>query len=88
MQEFLDGEEHCHNFINQDLTFLQPSTVYKMRASDDSLRVTEGNPSQEVANTSSFTLVTALSDDLVNTDYSHTQIQSVELLQYNQWSLS
>ena len=32
------------------------------------------HPSQEVASTSSFTLVTALSDDLVNTDYSHTPI--------------
>ena len=27
LQEFLMGEEHCCNFINQDLTFLQPSTV-------------------------------------------------------------
>ena len=90
MQEFRDGEEHCHNFINQELTFLQPSMVYKMTSSDDSqstvsdstdasiITVIEGNPSQEVASTSSFTLVTALSDDLVNTDYSHTPIQSVE----------
>ena len=23
-EEFFIGEEHCHNFINQDLTFLQP----------------------------------------------------------------
>ena len=35
----------------------------------------EDNPSQEVASTISFT---ALSDDIVNTDYSHTPIQSVE----------
>ena len=28
LEEFLIGEEHFHNFINQDLTFLQPSTVY------------------------------------------------------------
>ena len=27
-EEFLTGEEHCHYFINQDLTFLQPLTVY------------------------------------------------------------
>ena len=27
LEEFLIGEEHCHNFINQDLTFLQPSTI-------------------------------------------------------------
>ena len=31
------SEECCHNFINQDLTFLQPSMVYKMTVSDDSL---------------------------------------------------
>ena len=90
LQEFLDGEEHCCNFINQDLTFLQPSTIYQTTASDDSqstvsdstdasiLTVIENNPSQEVDRTSSFTSVTALSDDLVNTDYSHTPIQSVE----------
>ena len=28
LQEYLNGEEHCHNFINQDLSFLQPSFVY------------------------------------------------------------
>ena len=90
LQEFLDSEECCHNFINQDLTFLQPSEVYEMIVSDDSqstasdstdafmITVIEGNPSQEVASTSSFTSVTALSDDLVNTDYSHSPIQSVE----------
>ena len=32
LQEFLDGEECCHNFINQDLSFLQPSTVYHTTA--------------------------------------------------------
>ena len=61
-----------------------------MTASDDSqstasnstdasiITVIEDNPSQEVASTSSFTSVTALSDDIVHTDYSHTPIQSVE----------
>ena len=90
LQEFLDREEHYHNFINQDLTFLQPSTVYKMTALDDSqstasnstdasiITVIEDNPSQEVASTSSVTSVTALSDDIVKTDHSHTPIQSVE----------
>ena len=87
LQEFLDGEEHCHNFINQDLTFLQPSMVYETTASDGSqstasdstdasiITVIEDNPSQEVASTSLFTSVTASSDDIVNTDYSHTPIQ-------------
>ena len=90
LQEFLDGEECCHNFINQDLTFLQPSMVYVMTASDDSqstvsdstdasiLTVIQNNPSQEVDSNSSFTSVTALFDDLVNTDYSHIPIQTVE----------
>ena len=90
MQEFLDSEECCHNFINQDLTFLQPSTVYKTTASNNSqstasdstdasiITFIEDNPSQKVASTSSFTSVTALSDDLVNTDYSHIPIQLVE----------
>ena len=57
---FLDGVECFHNFINQELTFLQPSTVYEMTVSDDSLStasdstdasvttVKENNPSQEV----------------------------------------
>ena len=94
MQEFLHGEECCHNFINQDLTFLQPSTVYEMTASDDSLStasdstdasiitVKENSPSQEVASNSSLTSVTALSDDIANIDYNidynHTPIQPVE----------
>ena len=42
------------------------------------ITVIENNPSQEVDSTSSFNSVTALSDDLVNTDYSYTPIQSVE----------
>ena len=90
MQEFCDDEECCHNFINQDLTFLQPSTIYHTTASGDSkstvlestdasiTTVIENSPTQEVDSTSSFTLVTALSDDLVNTDFSHTPIQLVE----------
>ena len=90
MQEFLDGEECCCNFINQDLTFLQPSTVYEVTASDDSQStvsdstnafistVIENNPSHKVDSNSSFTLVIALSDDLVNIDYSHTTIQPEE----------
>ena len=35
LQEFLEAEEHCHNFINQDLTFLQPSPIYHMADADD-----------------------------------------------------
>ena len=35
LQEFLGGEEHCCNFINQDLTFLKPSTIHQMTDADD-----------------------------------------------------
>ena len=37
LQEFLIGEECCCNFINQDLTFLQPLTVYETTELDDSI---------------------------------------------------
>ena len=39
LEEFLIGEEHCHNFINQDLTFLQPSTVYETTTLEDSIYI-------------------------------------------------
>ena len=42
------------------------------------ITVIENNSSQKVDSTSTCTLVTALSDDLVNTDYIHTPTQSVE----------
>ena len=90
LQEFLDGKECCPNFINQDLTFLQPSMAYEMTVSDDSLStvsdstdasvitVQENNPFQEVDTNSSPTSLTALSDDLISTDNSPTTIQPVE----------
>ena len=90
MQEFLDGEEHCRNFINQDLTFLQPSTVYQMTDADDNqsiasdstdasiVTVIENDQSDEVDSTPAFTSETTLPEDFVCTDYDHTPIQSVE----------
>ena len=66
LQEFLDGEGCCCNFINQDLTFLQPSTIYQMTDADDSqstasdsmdasiLTLIENNQSQEVDSTPAF----------------------------------
>ena len=83
MQEFLDGEECCHNFINQDLTFLQPATVYLTTDTDDNqsiasdstdtsiLTVIENDQSQEVDSTPAFTSATALPEDFVHTDYDH-----------------
>ena len=37
LEEFLIGEIYCCNFINQDLTFLQPSTIYKTTTKVDSI---------------------------------------------------
>ena len=37
LEEFLIGAIHCHNFINQGLTFLQPSTIYKTKTKEDSI---------------------------------------------------
>ena len=51
LEEFLKGEESCHNFINQDLTFLQPSAIYKAMTQEDSI-VPESNPTEVPLNTS------------------------------------
>ena len=90
LQEFLNGEEHCCNFINQDLTFFRPSTVYQMTDADDNqstasystdasiVTVIENDQSQEVDSDSAFTSETALPEDFVCNDYDHIPIQSVE----------
>ena len=39
LQEFLIGEERCSNFINQNLTFLQPPTVYETTELDKSISI-------------------------------------------------
>ena len=90
LQEFLDREECCHNFINQDLTFLQLSAIYHMTDTEDNqsiasdsthastLTVIQNDQSQEVDSTPAFTSVTALPEDFVHTDYDHTPIQSVQ----------
>ena len=92
LQEFLDGEEHCCNFINQDLSFLQPSTIYHTTDAEDNqsiasdssdesiLTVIENDQSQEVDSTPAFTLSIGLPEDLECTDYYHTPIQSVQPL--------
>ena len=36
-QEFLRGEIRCQNFINQDLTFLQPSVLYVTQPEENSI---------------------------------------------------
>ena len=86
LQKFLDGEEHCLNFINQDLSFLQPSTVYHTTDAEDNqsiasdssdesvLTVIENDQSREVDSTSTFTSATALPEDLEHIDYDHTPI--------------
>ena len=90
LQEFLDGEKCCHNFINQDLSFLQPSEVYETTTLDDNqstvsdstdasiTTVIENSSSQEIDNSPLLDLVMALSDESVNTDHCHIPIQPVE----------
>ena len=90
LQEFLDGEEHCCNFINQDMTFLQLSAIYHKTDTEDNqsiasdstdesiLTVIENDQCQEVDSTPAFTSVTAFPEDFVRTDYDHTPIQSAQ----------
>ena len=54
LEEFLIGAIHCHNFINQDLTFLQPSTIYETTTKEDSI-LPEPNPTEVPLNTSQET---------------------------------
>ena len=54
LEEFLIGEIHCRNFINQDLTFLQPSTIYKTTTQEDSI-LPDPNPIEVPLNTSQET---------------------------------
>ena len=89
LQEFLIGEERCHNFINQDLTFLQPSTVYETTEMDDSISmalgltdisvitVQENNQPQEEDSNSPPSSLTALSYDSTGTYYSPAPVQPV-----------
>ena len=37
LEEFLRGEICCQNFINQDLTFLQPSVIHASQPKEDSI---------------------------------------------------
>ena len=74
-QEFLRGEICCQNFINQDLTFLQPSVLHVTHPKEDSIlpeaittevpSITpqEGNSNQELnANCSPVSSVEVLYD--------------------------
>ena len=53
LDDFLIGEIHCHSFINQDLTFLQPSTIYETTIQEPEPNSTEvpSNTSQETNQT-------------------------------------
>ena len=54
LEEFLIAEIHCRNFFNQDLTFLQPSTIYKTQTKEDR-KLPEPNPTEVPLNTSQET---------------------------------
>ena len=59
LEEFLRGEICCQNFINQDLTFLQPSAIHASQSKEDitlqerntiavpPIETLENNPPQE-----------------------------------------
>ena len=59
LEEFLRGEIHCQNFINQDLTFLQPSVIHAPQSKENKtlperntievspIEILENNPPQE-----------------------------------------
>ena len=49
LQEFLDGEERCHNFINQDLSFLQPSAVYHMTDAEDNQSIATDSTDEPIS---------------------------------------
>ena len=86
----MNGEEHCHNFINQDLSFLQPSAVYHMTDAEDNQSITsdssnesiliviENDQSPEVDSTPTFTSATTLPEELECIDYNHTPIYLVQ----------
>ena len=90
LQEFLLGEECCHNFINQDLTFLQPLTVYETTELDDNISsasdatavsvitVQENNQPQEEDCNSPHSSLTELSYDSTRTDNRPAPVQPVE----------
>ena len=90
LQEFLIGEECCHNFINQDLTFLLPSTVYETTELDDSISTAsdstdisvitgqENNQPQEEDSNPLPSSLTALLYDSTSTDNSPAPVQPVE----------
>ena len=37
LEEFLRGEIHCQNYINQDLTFLQPLVIHASQQKEDNM---------------------------------------------------
>ena len=90
LEEFLIGEEHCHNFINQDLTFLQPSTVYETTTLEDSISlasdstevslitVQENNQPQEEDSNSPLSSLTELFYDSTRIANRPAPIQPVE----------
>ena len=54
LEEFLIREIRCHNFINQDLTVLQPSTIHETTTNEDSI-LPESSPTEVPLNTSQET---------------------------------
>ena len=90
LKQFLVGEECCCNFINQDLTLPQPSTVYETTELDDSISmasdsmdisvitVKDNNQPQEEDSNSPHSSLSELSYDSTRTDNRPTPVQPVE----------
>ena len=90
LEEFLLGEKRCRNFINQDLTFLQPSTVYETTTLEDNIpsesnstevslnTVQEINQPQEEGNNSTHSSLAELFYDSIRTANRPAPIQPVE----------
>ena len=92
LEEFLIGEECYHNFINQDLPFLQPLTVYKTTTLEDSIppesnstdlslnTVQEINQPQEEGNNPPHSSLAELFHDSTRISNRPAPIQPVELV--------
>ena len=90
LEEVLRGEIHCQNFINQDLTFLQPSVIHASQLKEESISpekntiavpliVTQENNLSHEQDTNSIQVLTAeVLYDRSQANITAAPIQSVE----------
>ena len=75
LQEFLRGKICCQNFINQDLTFLQPSVLH-------GTQLEEATTLQEAVTTEVLSLTPQEDNSQQESNSNNSQISSAEVL-YN-----